>query len=234
MNHFQALAGIAEQLADELRAVVRTDDGSTFTGPYTDLHCAPERLNSVFGFTYGTSVLADNHAIENVNYAEDIKETVSSWNITVLNIHLPQLVCTCDDSISRKSARVLARPFPLFLQDVQLFAQAVCLLFVQEQPACVTEVLSKELIAVDMLLPFEEFEQPLLNLLVINLNPCGSTRVAGNRTPFAAAPFIACITSCLPLLSVVVGRLADPKNAQNMCRDFPPLNKQFCYFESFE
>ncbi|MOA25684.1 hypothetical protein D3C78_1464250 [compost metagenome] len=49
-----------------------------------------------------TQVVSDNTAVKNIDHIKDKKEAVIAMNVSILNIHLPELVGSCNDTVLGK------------------------------------------------------------------------------------------------------------------------------------
>lgn len=166
VDHLPALAHVPEQLADELRAVVRTDDGHRFAWLNAVLQGDSQRLYGVFGLANRASVLPDDDAVEYVDDAEYEKEASLPGRIAVFNIHLPELIRCGDGAISRQSPRMRLQALPRVLKNAKLLAQSMSLFLIQYHAMLVANTAREQLIAVDVLFALEQREQPFLDLLV--------------------------------------------------------------------
>ncbi|MNP72752.1 hypothetical protein D3C76_1693650 [compost metagenome] len=68
--------------------------------------------------TRRSSVVTDDNAGKHINNAQDEKMPVPTRDVTILDIHLPELVRPCNDSVFWQFPRMFEALLTLWLQDI--------------------------------------------------------------------------------------------------------------------
>lgn len=174
MSHPQALTGISKQLADKLRPIVRPDHGERLTRLNAALQGTYKRLNGMLGFTGSPAILPNHHAVKYINDAKNKEEALLSYNVSILDVHLPQLIRTGNESVLGESTRVRCDRLASFLQNAEFFAKTIRFLFVNYDLVNIPNALAQQFISVDMFFAFKQLKEPLFNLFIANGDPCNS------------------------------------------------------------
>lgn len=125
----------------------------------------------MLGFASSPAVLPDNYAVKYINDAKNKEKPLLSYDIAILNVHLPQLIRTGYESVLGESTRVRWNVLTSFLQNAEFFAKAVRFLLVHHDLVNISNTLAQQFIAVDMFFAFKQLKEPLFDLLITNGDP---------------------------------------------------------------
>ena len=126
--------------ANELRTVVCSYDKLV----RLVMNCALQnrllqRVYDIAGATRLSSVVRDNGAVKHVNDASEEEVTALPGNIAVFYIELPQLVRACNNAVTGYLLGHRVCYFAFRREELELFAESVHFLFVNDQPVFATK-----------------------------------------------------------------------------------------------
>ena len=109
----------------------------------------------MLGFAGSPAILSDYHAVKYIDNAKNKEKSLLSYNVSVFDVHLPQLIGTGYESVLWESARVRWNVLSSFLQNAEFFAKAVRFLLINYDLVNITNALAQQFIAVDMFFAFK-------------------------------------------------------------------------------
>ncbi|UKS26376.1 hypothetical protein LOZ80_33460 [Paenibacillus sp. HWE-109] len=115
MSNLPAFTHIAEKVAYKLWPIVGPYKRGLVIRRAVTVHCFPKRLTGVLGLTGRSSVVADDDPGKYINYAQYEEMSIATRDVTVFNVHLPELVRSCNDTILWQFPRMLEALLTLWL-----------------------------------------------------------------------------------------------------------------------
>ncbi len=122
----------------------------------------------MLGFAGSPAILPDNYAVKYINDAKNKEESLLPYDVSIFNVHLPQLIRTGYESVLGESTRVRWIVTASFLQNAEFFAKTVRFLLVNDDLVNISNTLAQQFVAVDMFFAFKQLKEPLFDLLIAN------------------------------------------------------------------
>ncbi|WP_241781699.1 hypothetical protein [Paenibacillus sp. DMB5] len=118
MCNLPTFTHISKKVAHELWSIVGSYHWAFAVIRTVRVHGSPKRLTGMLRLTRRSSVVADDDTGKYIDNAKDEEMPVATRDVTIFNVHLPELVTSVDDSVLWQLSGMLEALLTLWLQDI--------------------------------------------------------------------------------------------------------------------